>query len=122
MRPVRPSRLALLGAVAWAALLFLSSSGTGVSWILSRLPPGSDKFVHAAAYFVLGALLALGTGRPRLAFWLAVAYGVSDEVHQAFVPGRYPDALDLVADAVGAGLGCWLVWNVHKRPRSTPVE
>lgn len=116
------ARLALLGAITWAALIFIASSGTGVGAILSRLPPGSDKVAHAATYFVLGALLTLGTGRPRLAFWLSVAYGVSDEVHQAFVPGRHPDALDLVADAVGAGLGCWLVWNARERVRSTPVE
>jgi len=35
----------------------------------------------------------------------SVLYGVSDEIHQIYVPGRTPDSLDVVADAVGAALG-----------------
>ncbi len=37
--------------------------------------------------------------------FLAVAFGVTDEVHQSFVPGRNADLMDLVADALGASLG-----------------
>ena len=40
------------------------------------------KLAHAAEYAVLGALLARATGRPRLAFALAVLYAISDELHQ----------------------------------------
>ena len=35
---------------------------------------------------------------------IAIAYAVSDEWHQAFVPGRHSDVADLVADAAGAAL------------------
>ena len=35
--------------------------------------------------------------------WLyAVVYGASDEWHQYYVPGRYADVWDWVADIVGA--------------------
>jgi len=37
----------------------------------------------------------------ELAFAIAFLYGVSDEIHQYFVPGRHPDVLDVVADASG---------------------
>lgn len=80
-------------------------------------PPGglSDKTAHFAAYAALGAALvrALAGGRSAgmtarrivLAFVLATAYGVTDELHQRFVPGRNPDMIDLVADAGGGFAG-----------------
>lgn len=81
------------------------------------LPPGdmSDKSAHFLAYAALGAALirALASGRasnltPRRllgAAFLATLYGLSDELHQDFVPGRTPDWLDVAADAAGAAAG-----------------
>ncbi|BDU76163.1 VanZ family protein [Mesoterricola sediminis] len=43
--------------------------------------------------------------RHLLIFALVSLYGVTDEIHQAFVPGRSPDVLDWVADTLGGGLG-----------------
>ena len=43
------------------------------------------------------------------AILLAAIYGVLDEVHQRFVPGRMPDALDVLADLIGAVLGVYLL-------------
>jgi VanZ family protein len=63
---------------------------------------------HLGVYGVLAVLLQwalAGTGvrRPGLwAFVLAVLYGISDEFHQSFVPGRHPDIFDVATDAVGA--------------------
>ena len=80
-------------------------------------PPGglSDKGAHFLAYFALGASLvrALAAGRASamtarrvaVASLLAAAYGVSDELHQYFVPERTPDLLDLVADICGGITG-----------------
>ena len=98
-----------LPVVAWAALIFALSSvpdlGTGLGgWdLLLR------KLAHAAEYAVLGALLARATGRPRLAFALAVLYAISDELHQLAVPGRRGAALDVAIDAAGAltGIALW---------------
>ncbi|MFZ1841932.1 MAG: VanZ family protein [Nitrospira sp.] len=41
-------------------------------------------------------------------------YGLSDEIHQLFVPLRQGDPLDLVADSVGAALGAW-TWRLMER-------
>ena len=78
------------------------------------LPGGSDKGAHAILYAGLGTLLlrALAGGQFRriavrtllTAIVLAAAYGVSDEIHQLFVPGRSYEIADMVADAAGAGV------------------
>ncbi len=70
---------------------------------------GSDKLMHALAYAVLAACLLFGLAWPPWprALWaagLAALYGVTDELHQHFVPGRSTDVLDWLADAGGATL------------------
>jgi VanZ family protein len=98
-----------LPVVAWAGLIFAFSSvpdlGTGLGgWDLVL-----RKIAHAAEYAVLGALLARAVSRPALAAALGVLYAVSDEVHQAFVPGRMGSPVDVAIDAVGviAGVVLW---------------
>ena len=50
----------------------------------------------------------------RLAWGLAVLYGISDELHQAFVPGRGNSIWDVGIDAAGALIGL-LIWRFFKR-------
>lgn len=103
-------------AVAVMSAIFLLSSRQALP-----VPPGyDDKVAHAVAYGALALALLHGlTGawrqRPRLshvglAVLFATLYGVSDEVHQTFVPGRSMEALDVVADAVGAAGAAIAVW------------
>lgn len=96
--------------VAWAAVIFALSSvsdlGTGLgTWDLVL-----RKLAHAAEFALFGALLLRALGRPWLAFALGVAYAVSDELHQHFVPGRVGSPLDVGIDAVGVVLGI-LAWR-----------
>jgi VanZ family protein len=108
------------------ALIFGASSLTDPG----PMPGGvSDKTVHAAVYAVFALLLlrALAKGRldgitwPRIltAVALTTLYGISDELHQRFVPGRSSDVLDVAADAVGAcGVGAIAgVFRVVRRGR-----
>ena len=39
---------------------------------------------------------------------MALAYGLSDELHQAYVPGRQSSFYDVLADGAGALLGAAL--------------
>ena len=91
-------------------------------------PPGGFSFydVHIAAYAGLGALtvraIAKGvrsvSGRAVLmAIVIATLYGVSDEYHQLFVPGRSFDVLDMLADLVGSVVGASAVgaWSIIRR-------
>jgi hypothetical protein len=101
--------------LAWAALIFAVSSvpdlGTGLGgWDLAL-----RKLAHAAEYAVLGALLMRATGRAGLAFGLGALYAVSDEVHQAFVPGRMGAPLDVAIDAIGVALGVVLWQTIRAR-------
>ena len=50
-------------------------------------------------------------GGVGLAVLLATLYGVTDEGHQWFVPGRTAEVADLVADAVGAAVATGLIWG-----------
>jgi VanZ family protein len=75
------------------------------------LPSGSDKFLHGLLYAGLGALVARaiagGWHTVTMVHVLATAvfgalYGVSDELHQYFNPPRNVEALDVLADTIGA--------------------
>ena len=86
-----------------------------------------DKPLHALAYAGLAVLVfrAVAGGLPaRLtrrraaaALAITIGYGVTDEIHQMFVPGRTAELSDLVADATGAAAGliaCW-AWAIVRR-------
>ncbi len=71
--------------------------------------------LYAGLAFLFQWALTGGAVRRRLvfgwapiAFALTVLYGVSYEVHQAFVPGRTPSLADIALDAAGAMLGVGL--------------
>lgn len=76
-----------------------------------------DKLLHASEYAGLAFLLARalrGEGAPwsvvlALAVVMASAYGASDEVHQAFVPGRDSAIGDWLADSLGAFMGAMIL-------------
>lgn len=109
-----------------AALIFFLSS-------IPRLPsppgPFSDKHFHFASYALFATLLvrALASARIRnvtgrvalLGILFAALYGVTDEIHQMFVPGRSADPYDLLADTLGAvaAAGLLLAWAIIRRQR-----
>lgn len=97
----------------YAGVIFLFSS-----WAVPPQPPPLlhvDKLIHIAEYAILAYLLARAarnSSSARLsmhfrAFAVCVAalYGLSDEFHQYFVPGRGADGFDVLADAIGALIG-----------------
>ena len=114
---------AWLAVVAWAALIFILSAQSTLPDLTHGLPDLQDIAGHLAAYAGLAFWLALALRRTpgvrhpwRLAFALAVLYGLSDEFHQFFVPTRHPDLFDIATDAAGAALALWL-WR--RRLRAT---
>lgn len=123
--PVRARRVvASVLAAAWAGLVFWLSSRSQLPFSIT-LPFGVDKVAHASAYAVLGALLTLATAGARfsgrravlIAVALASLYGVADEIHQSFVPGRDTSAGDWAADTAGALAGAAVAaLSLRRRP------
>ncbi|BDQ02216.1 MAG: hypothetical protein KatS3mg036_0660 [Ignavibacterium sp.] len=102
-------------------------------FILTSLPSDQlpsveigDKVNHFLAFFVLGFFLNLTlkyqTKYPSLkknilliTIIIAAGYGLLDELHQLFVPGRSAEVLDWVADFVGAISGSLLAEFLYRR-------
>jgi VanZ family protein len=110
------------------AIVYLSSQSYPAQQLPSFIFSVSDKFLHACEYGVLGILLyrAFKHTTPNarsmcLAIICVIAFGISDEVHQWFVPQREADILDVVADTFGAAfliLG-WVLITEKGRRRLT---
>jgi VanZ family protein len=114
-----------LPVVAWLGVIFYQSSRSTLPF-----PRGfSIDLVSIAGHFTEYAILAallwwsvhriVREDRKRIAIVLGIAllYAISDEWHQSFVPGRYPDAFDVAVDVIGATCGLlaarWVLTKWH---------
>ena len=127
--------LILLAVVFWMAIIFklsaqpgeqsnlLSTKVTTIIVSLAKLfRPDVNvlslnhfirKCAHFLAYLVLGIVMLFAmkrigyTGKKGVVFTLllCISYAITDELHQAFVPGRTPKLLDVLIDSSGASLG-----------------
>jgi len=80
--------------------------------------PYIDKLLHFIAYAALGALFlrAYKTLRIRnninllimLSILSSSLYGISDELHQYFVPLRSAECMDIFADILGSVFGVFI--------------
>jgi VanZ family protein len=117
-------------AAAWAATIFVLSSFPGSAYPATDVP-AADKIVHIFLYAPLAAMTVLGLRRTIALSATAAAvagvlatslYGLSDEFHQSFVPGRNSDWHDLVADALGALLGALVMTGILRRRRAKAAQ
>jgi len=111
---MRAALLRWAPAAIWMALIFLLSAQPA----LPRAPDDmldilAKKVAHFGEYLILALLICramapIGAPLARAsagAAAVALLYALSDEIHQAFVPGRNPSAADLAVDAIGAAVG-----------------
>jgi VanZ family protein len=98
--------------LVYCAAIFIQSSFPAPQAVSGFLL--SDKLLHVAGYAVLGALClrAMRTFPIKSASMLLLLsilfsafYGVTDEIHQLFVPSRNGDPWDVIADTMGSVLG-----------------
>ncbi len=97
----------------YMALIFILSSISTPPQPVGGGNPYIPIIGHFMEYGILGFLLLgtfLGNEKfrryaPVLAVIIAVLYGITDEIHQYFVPYRNPDAFDVLVDGIGAVLG-----------------
>ncbi|MFH1213317.1 MAG: VanZ family protein [Candidatus Neomarinimicrobiota bacterium] len=119
-----------LPAILYAVLIFGLSSLPKTP--LTLVPIWNiDKLAHLTEYTIFGVLLMLAFtgGRPGAvlrrtnygSFFSGAIYGLSDEIHQYFVPGRICSAVDLSADLIGILLGIWIFnhWHIFRKFRAS---
>lgn len=110
------------------------------AWVMSTIwwlsdrqtlptPPGLTSEIwsylgHIGMFGLLGITIwfALGINtrlldreRTWYAIGITTAYGVLDEFHQSFVPGRDASVLDVLADFVGAALAVLIIPRLYRR-------
>ncbi len=107
----RPAVIFWILTAAYMTTIYLLSSYRGPD--LPWLPVNFDKVVHIGIYIPLAFLFCLSLKKSGIrkyvfivAFLSAGIYGISDEFHQSFVPGRHAAVGDAVADFFGAFIGC----------------
>ena len=118
LRSLLTRRRAWTASVVWMAVIFGFSSLPG-----SAVPGGIGGLGHFVAYAILGGLLLIAfahethEGGRALSYAVITAslYGITDELHQAFVPGRVPDIADWGTDTLGAFVGAAIALAILAR-------
>ncbi len=110
----------LIILTSYCSLIFYLSSRSSLPTPL--LFPHQDKLMHMGAYFIM-AILAWRLFKDFFNFYAALLisfcfcslYGISDEWHQAYVPGREADLLDWLADSLGAAIALVSIQLLDKK-------
>lgn len=107
---INKKNIPLVFTIIYCCLIFAVSSIPG-----EELPglPATDYIMHFIEYSGLGGLLCWwrltsGESWKRAMIQAIIAaslYGMTDEFHQSFVPGRFMSLTDWIADTLGAMLG-----------------
>lgn len=107
--------------IVWAGVIFLFST-----LVVVKSPEFNlvDFIVKKSAHFVEYAILALLLYRAlinttrlskkkagMLTVLFIVFYGISDEYHQSFTPGREPAIRDILIDSLGGATSLFLIWK-----------
>lgn len=112
-----------------------------ILFILTSLPAGfaietkdiGDKFLHFGAYALLSVLLYLNLyfqnkikvlNKFPATFTVLIAsiYGLFDEIHQMFVPGRSAEFLDWLADFSGSLVAVLIIGYLLRRIKDIEIE
>jgi len=113
MKEIRYGVVYWLPIIAYCLLIFIQSAYP-VPETLPKIPY-ADKLIHSIVYAALGMLFlrafkTLGSINKGIMLMLtsiaaSTLYGISDELHQLYVPFRDASLMDIAADALGSILG-----------------
>jgi sortase A len=107
-----------LPPIVWGLVIFTFSSiqvgGTSEFYWTDFFIKKTAHIVEYAIFSILlhRAMINTGTEKKKAfkyAIFVAFLYGITDEIHQFFTPGRGPTARDVIIDAFGAYLGVLFV-------------
>ena len=88
--------------------------------VLERTQKVIRKLAHFSIYTLVGFLLMSFVStynldekkRCLISLGIGIIYATSDEIHQAFVPGRGPQITDVMIDTMGVLLGLLIVLTI----------
>ncbi len=114
----------ILLVISWLGLIFILSSLPAKSF-----PAGTTNLEEILAHIFLYAVLSflicqsVLSLRPKTELWkiiffslaATILYGISDEYHQGFVPGRFVSFSDLGFDFLGSSIGITFYLLIAKR-------
>ena len=113
----------ILPLIIYAGIIFYFSSLSNVGISLSFDSGGLS--LHFLEYIVFGFLVhrvlanlkTKYSGLALLIFSLAasILYGMTDEIHQSFVPNRAVSIIDLGADSLGAFVGILAYYLIKRK-------
>lgn len=102
-----------LPSVLMCILIFSLSSLGGAS---ISADPGVDrvshKFTHMVIYFVLTLTFYRGSKSVIISVLLTILYGITDEIHQLYVPTRSGHILDILTDASAGIIAGGFLWKL----------
>ncbi|MBB6447201.1 VanZ family protein [Bacillus benzoevorans] len=86
---------------------------------------GIKESLHLVEFAILYVLLVLALltirGLTRklnlVCILIASLYGLSDEIHQSFVPARSATLIDLVKDVIGVLAASWVMYGAYQKKR-----
>jgi len=117
-----------LPAILYAGMIVMfSSMSSPQTYFPGWAGEINDKVLHTLEYAILAILCYrafLYASGPRLAEFAgslailaAILFGVSDELHQSFVPLREADPWDVIANAAGSLMGVTVWQKISPRLR-----
>lgn len=113
----RPELVLWVPVMAYCVFIFWLSSQSSLPWIsevesvvLGASASSSSQIKHVLEYVVLGTLTRRASSSTASSFTFAGLYGLSDEIHQIFVPMRFFSIDDIISNFAGALLGV-LIWT-----------
>ena len=110
-----------LPPILWAVVIFSFSSLPTIKasqffWKDFLIKKSAHVFEYAIFTILLyRALKAYGMTQKNAAvsaIFMALLYGISDEIHQTFTPGREPRIRDVFFDTIGSLLGIYSLWRL----------
>ena len=138
LAPVATSRIRVAGPLLLMAGLYWLSALPGeplpndpeLYRLFYWVAPVAQNALHVPAYALLAfswhwalrAWLNTPHARPVIAFAIALSYGLFDEWHQSFVPGRFASLTDVALNTLGATLGIWLAGWFESRTRKAQQD
>ncbi len=89
--------------IIWCSVIFSLSNRPTISTVDSyAIDFALKKLAHFIEYFILGVLVYRATKNVWISIGFCIAYAVSDEFHQSFIPGREPRGRDVIIDSFGS--------------------